>query len=388
MENVMKKYLFVVLAILIAITSCSKDKTYTVEEKDGVKYFSNKGVPSVLEFDPALKLIVKISGTEREYDAVERVFSKVSDIVVDSKGSIYIADNHSSTIKKFDKKGNYVKTFGRLGNGPGEYGMLGDMSIFNDTIVVFDQASVKRVKFDTNGKFLGFKYFQTDAKPMFLEQINKERNIGLKMAPKMVDGIVYFSVEVQMYDSKYNEMFSLDKRSMELDTNNPQINPTDIFTPVSFSDKNIFTAEVDENLFKYKVYDLSGKLVQTVKISYKKSEVSKDRIELFKSAVRNSDGTNENNLTRAYNKAIEDIYCDKLDRVWVKKAKTDESVAGGYIEFSIFKNGVYLNNYKFKGNVVSNQTMVGKHLFYFVGDKLYVALDEDGEVSVSVYDYN
>ena len=48
---------------------------------------------------------------------------------------------------------------------------------------------------------------------------------------------------------------------------------------------------------------------------------------------------------------------------------------------------IYLNNYKFKGNVVSNQTMIGKKLFYFVGDKLYVALDEDGEVSVNVYDY-
>nr|MDA3837600.1 hypothetical protein [Candidatus Delongbacteria bacterium] len=78
---------------------------------------------------------------------------------------------------------------------------------------------------------------------------------------------------------------------------------------------------------------------------------------------------------------------DKLDRVWVKKAKTDESVAGGYIEFSIFKNGVYLNNYKFKGNVIYNEAVV-KNILCFVGDKLYVALDNDGEVSVNVYDYN
>ncbi|MCK4980150.1 MAG: 6-bladed beta-propeller [Candidatus Delongbacteria bacterium] len=384
----MKKYLFVILVMFIALTSCSKDKTFTVEEKDGVKYFSNKGVPSELEFDPDLKLSVKISGTESDDDAKERIFSRVADLVVDSEQSIYIADSHSSTIKKFDKNGKFIKSFGGLGNGPGEYQMLGDMSIFNDTIVVFDQASIKRVKYDTDGKFLGFKHFQQDAKPMFMEQVNKERSLALKMAPKMVDGIVYFTVEVQMYDSKYNEIFSIDKRSMELDTNNPQINPIDIFTPFSFSDKNIFTAEVDENIFKYKVYDLSGKLEQIVKMSYKKSEVSKDRIELFKGAVRNSDGTNENDLKRAYNKAIEDIYCDKLDRVWVKKSKTDESAAGGYTEFSIFKDGVYLNKYKFKGDIIFNEILIMKDIFFFVGDKLYVALDNDGEVSVNVYEYN
>jgi len=384
----MKKCLFAVLVMLIVLTSCSKNSTYKMEVNEGVKNFSNNGIPTDLEFDPNLNLTMKISGTESDDDTKERVFSKVADIVVDSKGSIFIADGHSSTIKKFDKMGNYIKTFGRLGNGPGEYEMLGDMSIFNDTIVVFDQAAIKRVNFDTNGEFLGFKHFRSDAKPMFMEQMNKERSLALKMAPKMVDGIVYFTVEVQMYDSKYNEIFSIDKRSMEVDTNNPQINPTDLFTPVSFSDKNIFTAEVDENLFKYKVYDLSGKLEQIVKMSYKKSEVSKDRIEIFKGAVTNSDGEHQNDFKRAYNKAIEDIYCDKFGRVWVKKAKTDESVGGGYTEYSILKDGVYLNNYKFEGDILFNETLVMKDVFFFVEDKLYVALDEDGEVSVNVYNYN
>ena len=382
----MKKYLFVVLAIIIALTSCSKDKTFTVEEKDGVKYFSNKGVPSELEFDPALKLIVKISGTESDDDAEERIFSNIYDLVVDSEQSIYIADSHSSTIKKFDKTGKYINTFGRLGGGPGEYGMLGDISIFNDTIAVFDQASDKWVKFDKKSNFLGFKSFPQDKQPIFMEQLNKNRNLALKMGHKMVDGIVYMTVEVQMYDSKYNEMFSIEKRKLEFDTNNPQINPTDIFSPFSFSDKNIFTAEVSENLFKYKVYDLEGQLEQIVKMSYKKSEISQDRIKIFKGAVRNSDGSSENNLKRAYNKAIEDIYCDKSNRVWVKKANTDESVAGGFTEFSIFKDGVFLNNYKFKGNVIYNEAVV-KNILCFVGDKLYVALDEDGEISVNVYDY-
>lgn len=383
----MKKYLLVLIAVLIALTGCSKNSTYTVEEKDGIKHFSNNGTPAEIGFDPALNLTLKISGSSKDGEDVDRIFGRISDLLVDSEGSIYIADSQSSTIKKFDKTGKYIKTFGRLGSGPGEYGMLGDMSIFNDTIVVFDQASIKRVKFNTDGEFLGFKRFDTDAKPMFMEQMNKEQNLALKMAPNMIDGIVYFTVEVQMYDSKYNEIFSINKRSMEIDTNNPQINPTDIFTPVCFSDKNIFTAEVDENLFKYKVYDLSGKLEQTVRMSYKKSEISKDRIETFKGAVISSDGKKENDLKRAYNKAIEDVYCDKSGRVWVKKAKTDESVAGGYTEYSIFKDGVYLNNYKFKGDILFNQILIMKDVFYFVGDKLYVALDEDGEISINVYDY-
>ncbi|MDA3838757.1 MAG: 6-bladed beta-propeller, partial [Candidatus Delongbacteria bacterium] len=345
----MKKCLFVVLVMLIVLTSCSKDSTYKIEVNEGVKNFSNNGTPADLEFDPNLNLTMKISGTESDEDATERIFSKVLDMVVDSESNIYIADDHSSTIKKFDLNGKFVNSFGGLGNGPGEYQMLGDMNICNDTIVVFDQASYRRVKFDKNGDFLGFKYFHTDAKPIFLEQVSKDRNLGLKIASNMIDGIVYLIVEVQMYDSKYNDIFSIENRKIEIDTNNPQINPTDMFTPFSFSNKNIFVAEVNENLFKYNVYDLDGNLEKIVKMNYKKSEISKDRIELFKSAHRNSDGTSLNKLERAFNKAIEDIYCDKLDRVWVKKAKTDESVAGGYIEFSIFKNGVYLNNYKFKG---------------------------------------
>ena len=88
----MKKYLFILLAIFMALTSCAKDETYTMEEKSGVKYFSNKGIPSVKEFDPSIKLSMKISGTESDDDTKERVFSRVSDIVVDSKGSINIFD--------------------------------------------------------------------------------------------------------------------------------------------------------------------------------------------------------------------------------------------------------------------------------------------------------
>ncbi|MDA3886796.1 MAG: 6-bladed beta-propeller, partial [Candidatus Delongbacteria bacterium] len=173
----MKKYLFVLLAIFISITSCSKDKTFTVEEKDGVKYFSNKGFPSELEFDPDLKLSFKISGNNKEGQDNDRIFSNIYDLAVDSEQSIYIADSHSSTIKKFDKTGKYINTFGRLGGGPGEYGMLGDISIFNDTIAVFDQASDKWVKFDKKSNFLGFKSFPQDKQPIFMEQLNKNRNL-------------------------------------------------------------------------------------------------------------------------------------------------------------------------------------------------------------------
>ncbi|MFA6654194.1 MAG: 6-bladed beta-propeller [Candidatus Delongbacteria bacterium] len=382
----MKKYYIALMVLVITIASCTKDSTYTVEKKDGIQNFSNSGVPAEKDFTPDLKLVTTIKGSSGDQNA-DRIFSKVSDLVIDSKGNIFISDGQSFTVKKFNSDGKFIKSFGRQGSGPGEFEFMGDMSIFNDTVYVFDQASYERVKFNSDGDFLGTKVFPRDRQPMFLEQVDNEKNLALKMAPNMIDGIVYFTVEVQMYDSRYNEIFSIDKRSMELDTNNPQINPADIFTPVCFSDNNIITAEVSENMFRYKVYDLSGKQVQAVRMNYKRSEVSKDRLEIFKGIVRNSDGTKENVLSRAYNKAIEDIYCDKTGRVWVKKAKTDESVAGGYTEFSIFKDGVFMNDHRFKGNVIFNETVIMKDIFYFYGDKLYVALDEDGEVSVNVYEY-
>lgn len=68
------------------------------------------------------KIIFKselVIGTE-EGDSTQ-VLSKPVNVVVDSKGNIYVLDMTEKVIKKFDSYGKYLLTVGHPGQGPGEF---------------------------------------------------------------------------------------------------------------------------------------------------------------------------------------------------------------------------------------------------------------------------
>ncbi len=78
-----------------------------------------------------------------------------SEIVVDSKGNLFVLDSPESCIKKFDSKGKHLITFGREGKGPGEILRSYQMAIdVEDNIVIYESGNRRFSYFDNSGKYI------------------------------------------------------------------------------------------------------------------------------------------------------------------------------------------------------------------------------------------
>lgn len=83
-------------------------------------------------------------------------FSAV-DVAVDSHGNIFVADDYSPRIQKFDSHGNFISTIGSYGGNDNEFTSLKTITIDNDNnIFVLDGQSTwsKIKKFSNNGAFI------------------------------------------------------------------------------------------------------------------------------------------------------------------------------------------------------------------------------------------
>ncbi len=82
-------------------------------------------------------------------------FRRIADVKTDAKGNIYILDDYSCRIWKFDSSGKYLFSFGREGTGNKEFESPSDLIVDSrDNLYVLD-GRLKRVSaFDPNGKFI------------------------------------------------------------------------------------------------------------------------------------------------------------------------------------------------------------------------------------------
>ena len=154
MKNKTKIVLIILLlSVIILLISCQKQKAKwqgTIEEINGVTIVRN---PKKGLWDSKEKANVTIIKERQigELDGPEEsLFVYITDVTVNSKGDIYIADSRLNEIRKFNKDGEHLLSLGRRGQGPGEFqsvnivsansqneliafdNMLGRISIFSD----------------------------------------------------------------------------------------------------------------------------------------------------------------------------------------------------------------------------------------------------------------
>jgi len=111
----------------------------SIEEKDGVTFVKNpqEGIWDEQEnHEVSIQKELQIG----QLDGPEEfLFSYISDIAVNSKGDIYVADRQWAEIRKYNQDGEYLMTIGRKGQGPGEFQGLGILSVdSDDNLIVYD----------------------------------------------------------------------------------------------------------------------------------------------------------------------------------------------------------------------------------------------------------
>ena len=171
--------IILLFSAFMMLVSCVKQKTEwkgIIEEVDGVTVVKN---PKEGLWDSKENANVTITQERQigELDGPEEfLFVNISDVTVNGKGDIYVADSRLNEIRKFNKDGEYLLSLGRKGQGPGEFQSVNIISVnSHDELIAFDSMLRRISIFSDNGELtkttkelikdlwiVPFKIFSTD----------------------------------------------------------------------------------------------------------------------------------------------------------------------------------------------------------------------------------
>ena len=122
----------------------------TIDTVAGVELVHNAGAPPSWTLIEILTL-GSAGGTEA---AADDEFGRVSTVIADDSGYVYVADANATEIRVFDAGGTLVRRIGRRGSGPAEYQELQSIGWLGDTLAVLDPGNARLGLFLKSGEWL------------------------------------------------------------------------------------------------------------------------------------------------------------------------------------------------------------------------------------------
>ncbi|MGD2154169.1 MAG: hypothetical protein PVG79_12935 [Gemmatimonadales bacterium] len=114
----------VLTVLLLALAGCADEAGTRVDEPT--------------RFDPHFQL------EERLAIGGEDTFGRISDLIADERGHIYVLDLYFKKLDRFDASGAQVATLGREGEGPGEFSYPRALAFWGGAdLLVFDQRNLR-----------------------------------------------------------------------------------------------------------------------------------------------------------------------------------------------------------------------------------------------------
>ena len=169
----------VLLLTPILFLSCQKEKTYTLEIKDGVRYVHNLK-PKYDKPIAELEFIRQIGELEPEDE--NYMFNQPLSVAEDEEGNVFILDTGDYCVKKFSSDGKYISRFGRQGQGPGEFQHPMMINCRGQRLLVTSMPSVFHL-FDLNGQYIDlFRVPQYQGIGMKL--MNSNHAVAYSMSPR------------------------------------------------------------------------------------------------------------------------------------------------------------------------------------------------------------
>lgn len=372
-----------VLVVLLAIIACSekKEQTYEVKNENGVKviYNEDKGIAPHLEIKPELLFTIE-ADDEAEADTA-RGFTIMSDLDIDSKGNIYILDMNKSLIKKFSKDGKYLGAFGRRGQGPGELQLANVMAVIEDTVYAGDLPLRKFSKFSPSGEFAS-SFTVTHEMPQYLFKAGKDKFLSTGQYFENVDDENFLVRIVGIYNKWFELVHEVFKVKIKIQDNNDGFNLLDYIAVVTCDLKNerVFVAENSEDFYKVHCYDYSGNLLYTIKKDYMRIPFSENELDDFNRTT----GRIYPRTTAKFKKAINEMFYDKYDRLWVCPSVDRTKGNPNRFVADIFKEGVFLKTIEFDFTNGYDYFNEDRQLFFQNG---LIYLMNMGDATTEVYKY-
>ena len=104
------------------------------------------GVPDA----PTLRLVPELRIGELD-GADEYTFGSVDDLLPTRDGGVYVWDERSQSIRRYDAAGRFVRQVGQAGDGPGEYRNVWGMALAGDDLVIWDKQTQHAIVYDSAG---------------------------------------------------------------------------------------------------------------------------------------------------------------------------------------------------------------------------------------------
>ena len=357
------------LVILIAfVTTCSKEKNYTKETRDGIEYIENKEIPSNPEFNITLK-------KEFEVDMKKMKFENFINLTMDNNDNLYILTSRKMHTKefiyKFDSKGKFINGFGKDYFDPSAFGGLINVK---DTLFLFEPRYKKLIMFDLDGKLFAEKKFDTSKTgyPHKFQYLNENSFVIERSLTSLDSGITQKAMHI--FDNKFNyiaRFFALRHEDRAKIQYPVYFLKNDIYM---FRDKKDYLIEVINDKGE-KIREISKEFV---KVKYTKKEID-DTVENYRKRFLKYhlpyDKAREMSIGLSdYKDTIINIFVDKNDRVWVQKFVEDYD----NIYFDVFENGIFLNSIKLEVKIYNK--------LFFMKDRIYELKTQEGKIVVHSYE--
>lgn len=369
-----KKIVLLIPVLLLApmiFSSCQKEKTYTLEVKDGVRYVHNLK-PKYDKPIAELEFIRQIGELEPEDE--NYMFNQPLSVAEDEEGNIFILDTGDYCVKKFSSDGKYISRFGRQGQGPGEFQYPMMINCRGQRLLVTSMPSVFHL-FDLNGQYIDlFRVPQYQGIGMKL--MNSSRAVAYSMSPRGEN--TNQNKILKIYDlqgkvlHEFGEPFLVDNTNSSWTAN---------FLSITVGRQDdIFVSFLRQN--RIEKYSGSGKLLMKID-----RELPYELEYKYKKAKMEIRGVIREYLDEDFSFVSRGIGVDSRGRIWVitykkqipKNRAGRDLVLQEYFEFEVYsEDGILLTRVPFpeKIEMFDNWTMHE--------DKVYF-VDPYGQACVYVY---
>jgi len=374
--------LFFLITIGLLIINCSKESglNYHIEKRDGMTIFINDNFPSKKDLEINISELFTISG-ENFYDSTS-AFSRITSWALSQNGDIYLLDQKTSSIKRFDEQGNYLGCFGQRGSGPGEFvlhGNISSMLSYKNSIYVVDPSRMDILHYNFTGKFID--NIRINKIPLFMEVLNDDRIISCSLTPNITEKGMKLIFSTNMLDLSFGVEKELDRRIFDINPQKP-INPMEVYPRFTTTENDeIYLAEISEDKYVINIYDSKGKKHKEIRKKYRKIPFLKKDFNTNNSIAKND------KKTPKYKKSIDALFRDSQNRIWVATAKNKDEESDLGIKFDIFKDGIYLNSFTFD-LPISNRNIALFHYMKIYNDKIYILNSEENYLKVYSYNFN
>ena len=69
-------------------------------------------------------------------------------------GCLYISDDSRRQVLQFDREGIFIREYGRVGRGPGEFQTIHLLSVYGDTLTIYDMVLGRTTRYRTSGELI------------------------------------------------------------------------------------------------------------------------------------------------------------------------------------------------------------------------------------------